>query len=360
MKLTPGELYFVRETDVLTNEISNYVKIGLVREEESRTSQDRALEHQTGNPRRLHVDTVVKSPAISEIENIMHHLLAENRISGEWFNFTPAELAEAISIAQDLADEANANVGKFAIADSFKNKVSQKSLIQPTPEILTWHGVLLASEAKIKKCTAIDSEIREIFRNAHAQPKTPTSVVDGGPVREDIEKYATVQERKASLQFDQASFQIAHPDLFVQFTNTKSRIAPSFTITRPKDLDLSLEVIDRQLFILTSEVETILGSYSPGSALLELLHTKSLQLIGHNARASWDKEIAQANLKAFCKDAAGVVDVCKWTRTLKETKTFDEKAFVSAFPDIAKEFSTVGEGTQAIVMKRKRAYIPRK
>ena len=51
MALTPGEIYFVRETDYLTKELTPYVKIGLVRAAEFRDTANRILEHQTGNPR---------------------------------------------------------------------------------------------------------------------------------------------------------------------------------------------------------------------------------------------------------------------------------------------------------------------
>ena len=107
MKLTPGELYFIRERDKQTSEISRYVKIGLVKEKDDRASKERALEHQTGNPRELLIHAVIKTPAISEIENIVHGLFAPERVSGEWFDFSEAKLKEAMATAQELADEAN-------------------------------------------------------------------------------------------------------------------------------------------------------------------------------------------------------------------------------------------------------------
>ena len=96
MKLTPGELYFIRERDKQTKEISRYVKIGLVKEKDDRASKERALEHQTGNPRELLIHKVIKTPAISEIENIVHGLFATERVSGEWFDFSESKLQEAI------------------------------------------------------------------------------------------------------------------------------------------------------------------------------------------------------------------------------------------------------------------------
>lgn len=48
IKLTKGQLYFLREKDYLTGEISRYVKIGLVRNQKE--TEERISEHQTGKP----------------------------------------------------------------------------------------------------------------------------------------------------------------------------------------------------------------------------------------------------------------------------------------------------------------------
>ena len=85
MKLTPGEIYFVRERDVKSGEISPYVKIGIVREgaKGPRTSEERLLEHQTGNPRELFLHEVIATPAVEEIETRLHRAFAEHGVSGE-------------------------------------------------------------------------------------------------------------------------------------------------------------------------------------------------------------------------------------------------------------------------------------
>ncbi len=43
IKLTPGNLYFIRDIDYLTDEISKYVKIGIVTKD--RTTETRLKEH---------------------------------------------------------------------------------------------------------------------------------------------------------------------------------------------------------------------------------------------------------------------------------------------------------------------------
>ena len=64
MILTPGEIYFLGEKDLKTGENSPFVKIGLVRENESRGTADRLKDHQTGNPRLLHIVKIVKTPLV--------------------------------------------------------------------------------------------------------------------------------------------------------------------------------------------------------------------------------------------------------------------------------------------------------
>lgn len=93
---TPGEIYFIRERDLLSHGTTNYVKVGLVREKDDRGSEERLLEHQTGNPRELFIHKVVKTPAVSAIEGLLHGLFAAHRVSGEWFDFQPDVLNRCI------------------------------------------------------------------------------------------------------------------------------------------------------------------------------------------------------------------------------------------------------------------------
>ena len=51
MSYKSGEIYFVREFQSGSKSLTPFVKIGLVAS--PRVSQERLLEHQTGNPRQL-------------------------------------------------------------------------------------------------------------------------------------------------------------------------------------------------------------------------------------------------------------------------------------------------------------------
>ena len=356
MKIKGGELYFIRENDVQTGELTPYVKIGIVRDKagDERTSEDRALEHQTGNPRKLFVESIIKTPSVTEIENIIHNLYAEERIYGEWFDFSAEQFESAKKMATDLVQMAIDNQEIFEIADSLSSTASRSETIEPRPEIIEWHSKLLAAEVRVKECIALQSDIKDAFKTIIAAP------VETGTQKEKqeaLEPYVKVQEKKAKIEFDLEGFKDARPELYAEFTRV-SISAPkgSFTISRPKDLVFDLSKIDVGLFEYSKQVKEELVQYQSGKVTKEDLHTASLKLLGFEAKASWDKEIAQANLKSYCKDFSGIDGLCKWKREAKETSTFDKAALIEAHPKIAEKFMTEVEVAPAIIMQKKRAY----
>ena len=78
---TPGPLDFITEQDPFGDPGDSYVKIGLVRENDSgRSSLDRLLEHQTGNPRILVVaESLTTTAPISVFETSAHQQLSCHR-----------------------------------------------------------------------------------------------------------------------------------------------------------------------------------------------------------------------------------------------------------------------------------------
>ena len=356
MNIKGGELYFIRENDVRTGELTPYVKIGIVRDKsgDKRTSQDRALEHQTGNPRKLLVDSILETPSVHEIENIIHNLYAEERIYGEWFDFSAEQFESAKNMAMELVQMAIDNQEKFEIAESLSSTASKDETIKPKPEIVEWHSKLLAAEVRVKECVALQTEIKDAFKTIIAAP-----VVTGTQKekQEALAPYVKVQEKKAKLEFDLEGFMEARPELYAEFTKVvRTEPKGSFTITRPKDLVFELSKIDIALFEYSKEVKEELVQYQSGKVTKEELHTSSLKLLGFEAKASWDKEIAQANLKSYCQDYAGIEGLCKWKRESKETSSFDKAALIEAHPKIAEKFMTEVEVAPAIIMQKKRAY----
>ena len=343
MKLTSGELYFIRERDFQTKEISRYVKIGLVREKDDRASQDRALEHQTGNPRELLIYKVIKTPAISEIENIVHGLFATERVSGEWFDFTEEKLAEAIDTAQNLADEALLYEDEIITAAGLAKVISTDTIIDPSVEALAWHGAFLRAEAIGKYCTEFAEGMRNVFREAIER-------------EEPVEHIAVLRERKDRKIFDSVAFELKYPDLYVQFTKVTKKIAPRLTWSRPKDFDKSISRLHPELYEYGTSLEGLAEQARGGKVSKELLHKHYLRLLGFGARADWEVEIARANIQTLCGDSGGIEGVCKWSRIEKETRSFDQAAFMEAFPDIAEEFMHLESQSPSLIVDPKQGY----
>ena len=106
-KLTPGNLYFIRDIDYLTGEVGKYVKIGIVTND--RTTEDRIKNHQTGNPRGIYpVAEVTDVPFVERLETHLHYEYNEHWITGEWFLLNDKEVKALVARAESLkADQIN-------------------------------------------------------------------------------------------------------------------------------------------------------------------------------------------------------------------------------------------------------------
>ena len=103
-KLTPGTLYIDRDQDVLSGEWGQYVKIGIVRNDKEASIRNK--EHQTGNPRRIHVIFSAESPMVEHLETYLHHIFASRRVLGEWFLLGDNTIqTKIIPIAETLIEE---------------------------------------------------------------------------------------------------------------------------------------------------------------------------------------------------------------------------------------------------------------
>jgi hypothetical protein len=357
MKLTPGEIYFIREIDVNTEAVTSYVKIGIVRKpkkDENRSSEDRALEHQTGNPRKLFVDSILQTPAVSEIENILHNLHAYEGIYGEWFDFTEDQFIDAKRIAAELVEQAIENEAIFQKAKKFGSQESANVFAQSSPDIRFWHDKLLKSEIRIKECKNIQGEIK----NAYAlELEAPKSIGEKKEKREELSPFIKVQEKKARLTFDIATFASDRPGLFEEFSKLVTTPPKGiFTISKPKDRQFELSEIDPDLFEYTLTAKSALLTYGAGQISREELHKVSLTLRGFEAKASWDKEIAQSNLKVQCGTHDGIEGVCKWRRKSEEKSEFDQDAFIEAHPRIAEKYFVATDLKPSLIVSKKRSY----
>jgi len=343
MNLTAGELYFVGETDVLTKKETSYVKVGLVREVGDRTSQARASEHQTGNPRQLHVAKVVKAHAISEVENIVHKLYAPQRISGEWFHFTADELKQAITTARTLAKEIDSHLSSFQQAAKLKDELSSEKVLKPTPEILKMYSEYQKAQVRITRCSEIIKQVKDLFREA---------IVN----QEDVDHMAIWREKAPQVIFDQMQLEEDFPKLFEEFSETFECVFGPFAVIKSKDPQPSLARIDKQLFNLGLEIEIMIEKAKNNKLKKEVLFKQYLRVLGFKARAELDQDIAKATIKVACKRAAGIDGVCNWQRVMKSWQAFDEEAFIAAHPKIAKKFMSTVQPPPAFILAQKHSF----
>jgi hypothetical protein len=85
MATAAGEIYFIGEKDLRSKEITPYFKVGIVRENldnADRDSTQRLLEHQTGNPRELYIESVVKTELVELVETLLHKKFAPLGVRG--------------------------------------------------------------------------------------------------------------------------------------------------------------------------------------------------------------------------------------------------------------------------------------
>ena len=137
-KLTPGTLYIDRDQDVLSGDWGPYVKIGIVRNDKEASIRNK--EHQTGNPRRIHVIFSAESPMVEHLETYLHHIFASRRVLGEWFLLDDnAVQTQVIPIAETLIEEQRISLEAFTQKAANKSIASSGISREPTDSELALH-----------------------------------------------------------------------------------------------------------------------------------------------------------------------------------------------------------------------------
>lgn len=325
MNLNPGDLYFIRETDVLNGSTSPYCKVGLVKESRAGDADTRLYEHQTGNPRQLVLVDQVNAPAVSDLEASVHDRFATRRILGEWFELPDANLAEVVAMAGKLADEQRSNLDALQRAEEMKSQESTVAIKAPQSDDLEWFDRLVHAKALDNAVKAAATTVRRTLKAA----------IDSG---QNLVQCASYTD-KTKETFNKDKLAESHPEIYVQFVVVETRLTTRFTPKVPKD---GPGIVGPEGFTdLTSRITDLVARHASGTDAIESLHLSYLELLGFQAQAKWDNELATVNLKASCGTAAGIDGLCTWSRTSAEAEKFDKTAFKKAHPDLYVEFSEV-------------------
>jgi len=341
VNLKQGDLYFIGEHDLLTGAVSSYYKIGLVKESRTGDSEDRLGEHQTGNPRHLSVIKVVTAPAISNLESMVHDQFATSRIRGEWFEFSPDELAGAIVVAQDLADDQAAHVGELTAAKQLAKIESLLNDVAPNEDdVATFRR---AHEAKL-----LGAGVKDLRQRCDAILRT---AFDDG---KDVKRFATLIP-KQSTKFDEGALEAAHPTLYRSFIEEKKDVVGAFLLKKQGEgQDVALP---GEFETFREQFEHALDQAHADEGNLEALHLARLALLRFESRAAWDLSLAKAKLQARCGAHAGIAGLVAWKRELKVKETFNKAAFKAEHPELAARFTAV-VASPAFVVAPMRGYTP--
>jgi len=343
-----GEIYFIGEKDLRTKEITSYYKVGIVRENSEnsdRNSTQRLLEHQTGNPRELYIESVVNSDLVELVETLIHKNFAPLGVRGEWMLLNPSQLIEVQKHAELLAVEAKEITADLQKAEELSKVLSDEELIPATPELQELNEIYLESNAKLKACDEMFDAIKEIFAEA----------LEDEDEEEEVGIFAQIQERQKSV-FDEAAFKSAHSSVYSKFLVTKSTIKGTPSFAGSRGFKKEFKEFDPGFATMVDGFATIVEKIESGKEKKEYLHGFSLELRRVNAEALWAKMKAESKIKVACGTHAGIDGVLKWVRSEKVTESLDKKALKQAHPELVAEFTTAGEVVKAVIVDPKKGY----
>lgn len=332
-----GEIYFIRERDRLDGTFSSFVKIGMVNDV-SRNSEERLLDHQTGNPRDLVLHHATKTPGPFRVERFLHQQYGPQRIRSEWFRLTDEELAVAVNTCERLAEEAFIHIPVIEKAEELAGLVSSTEKIAATDESTHWIRVLSVAKAALKQCKEMESEYNLAANSLSDEDRAAIE-------QEEL----VITEHFVTRVFDKDGFQARYPDLYEQYCETSVRIEKRFT---PKPVDVDLAEEDRDLVqfkkTFTDACEQVRAGEMTFGDLFELRQI----LEQFSGTYSWNEDVATAQLKVICGTAAGIEGQLTWNRTINQNVTLDKELLESDHPENYGEFVTLKHGTRVKTRRR--------
>lgn len=332
-----GEIYFIRETEYPSGKLSPFVKIGLVRYKENRDSFGRLTEHQTGNPRRLELDTahIVKTQAVDMVEAHLHRKYAKQRISGEWFEFKDDKsLLVAIKDAEALADTVSARLPDFIAAEELALKESNGSSREATAEEIELSKALAIAKAQMSACEKLSKQIVSFLTKAYSEGA-------------DISDTAKTTVKTYAPKFLDELFQEKEPKLWAEYQGeVKKWMHPFLNKYKLKDGELGLEFESE----MQQNVE-IFDKVTQGDEIGKLVEV-NLSITNLNGLAEWEAKVAEAKLKLSIGLADEIKGVCTWKRYWHTKTAFDSNRLAADKPELAKKYVSTPETKEYVVPKK--------
>jgi len=353
IKLTPGNLYFIRDIDYLTGEIGKYVKIGIVTND--RKTEDRLKDHQTGNPRGIYPIAEVKDvPFVERLETQLHYEHNEKWITGEWFLLDDKEVKAVVKRAEELKAQ----------------QLLDKSLIE---------DVLLKVQKKISngQLKSASKKSRDLEKNI-IQLKGELNVLKAKIEISKYEFYALlgangsidgvlrIKYTASKLTFDEKAFQKAHPVMYDKFVLPRpDTFKHTFNYTNKGEYSLGFvdPAIHAAQAALGATIYTQgqLSGVQKRSKKIELLHADHLRLLKETKWREYELETMEYQLQKLVGVYDGIDGICTWRRFYAlQSDAFNVTAFKEKHPKIFEAFLTKPSNEVfAMEVEKSRAYKPK-
>lgn len=322
-----GKLYILSERDVMTREISDYSKMGLVRK--TRTVEERIKDHQTGNPREITSEYETWSPRVQELEEMVHHIFAHLRVKGEWFKMSPEYIQNTVvpAICEFVKQQTEDELTRMKV-HTLKDVVSNGQVRSSTSDDI--EALDLYYDAK-DKCDSMKSQMQDI--KAKILSHAGTSEVIG------VYKVLNLEKHTQKVRFTPEA------------NNTKSRF-----MTNKRKFYSTFRIVKRPC--KNRRTPNTLNLNVPPGALepddeIKCMHLEYLQLLGEMREAEYNLDKATNDIKIRIGENDGISGVATWTRGFKDTIELDKDGFFSCYPE---HIMCVTENTQRLVIEDKRSY----
>lgn len=342
MNRDSGEIYFIQEMPFRSDNFPTFVKIGLVKGSENRSSYDRLLEHQTANPRQLHLsdDRIVRTHLLRKVESQMHGRYARKRVLNEWFEVESKDsLNSMIDTATALATETKDRV--IAEEQVYElNKLPDNGLAtHPTQDVIQVATELCIEDKKISEIKRIEKVIEERFRSA----------IDLGI---DVRDAITTTEVSKSINLDKKSLESNHPVLYKKYLFDIEVPARSFSYTKFRNSVSIKQAHDYEDFInRTKEIDNSVEQVVDNKDLYSL-NRQLLELTEIRVRSEWNQGGLKRQLQIQCGENLEIEGLCRWSRRTVNKKQFDEKAFAESNKELFQQYLVESAPTKRIEMTR--------
>ena len=346
-KLTPGTLYIDRDQDVLSEDWGPYVKIGIVRNDKEASIRNK--EHQTGNPRRIHVIFSAESPMVEHLETYLHHIFASRRVLGEWFLLDDnAVQTQVIPIAETLIEEQRTSLEAFTQKASNKSIASSGISREPTDSELALHQQAVDA----KHALEILQARQDIIKSKLIQLAAGSGGISG--VLDFQTKISRPSLQKSKLKTD-------HPEIYSEYE--------TLVLGEPKGLlsikgTSSLKKLDEELYdekkLMAHSASTdnsdITSPEVERNSTITDLHQAYLENLKAIACADWLYESLKAGLASILHNDDEIKGVVSWKRLAKEEPKFDADSFAKDHPDIYAKYLSSEKVTIASIVNPSRPY----